>query len=584
VRKDSLAGTDRLTTGVQGFIPRPRFSVPGFGRLEGIFPRGHIAGSSGDRRIRYIVAAEYDYERIPVPGVTRGRGPDIIDESAIVFTRVDAQLTPRSAVTFEGFAFPSSTRSSGLSPRLAESAAPDLSGQDLFAGLTHRFLAADSSAFTIQIGVLEHSAALTPTGSGPSYLAPDGWSGNWFAAMNRTATRYSAMAAWERTATIGHRSHDFSLSGEIAARTLTGRIAESPVVVSDAEGRVVRSVDFGGPSSFGASDRPVGLAARDVWQVAERIQLDVGARVDHSRHGGGAPSARAGFRYAIDASGETVLKAGYGSFVGSLPLAVPAFSDYPSRADRWFDPNDGQTIHQTSLHPAIGSLRLPRAVAAVIGVERQLAPGLDAQVSVTERRSSDLATFHVPLDGGLLAVDSSGRGHYREVQVSARRAWAENQQLFVSYVRSYAQGELNDFTAVFQGMDSPLVQPGGMARLSTDARNRVLAWGTFNLPRRVVVSPVAEWHSGFVYSALNDRYLHDGTPNSREFPAFASADMVVYKTITVRRRSADLGVQLFNLTDHRNPRDVYAVVGTPRAGQFTNSVGTIVRGYMLLKW
>jgi hypothetical protein len=168
--------------------------------------------------------------------------------------------------------------------------------------------------------------------------------------------------------------------------------------------------------------------------------------------------------------------------------------------------------------------------------------------------------------------------------VSTRRTWANDQQVFVSYVRSSAQGELNDFTEVFRGMDSPLVQPGGMARLTTDARNRVLMWGTFNLPQRVVVSPVVEWRSGFLFSAVNQRYLHEGTPNSRAFPAFVSTDMVVYKTVTVRKRTADLGVQLFNLTNHRNPRDVYAVLGTPRAGQFANSVGPILRGYMLLKW
>ena len=55
------------------------------------------------------------------------------------------------------------------------------------------------------------------------------------------------------------------------------------------------------------------------------------------------------------------------------------------------------------------------------------------------------------------------------------------------------------------------------------------------------------------------------------------------QTFTVRRRSADLGVQVFNLTNHRNPRDVYPVVDAPRFGQFTNSVGPIFRGYMLLR-
>jgi hypothetical protein len=584
VRVDSKRGTDRLTTGVQGFIPRPRFSVPGFGRLEGIFPRGHVAGSNADHSLRYVAAVEYDYERIPVPGVTQGQGPDIVEESAIMFARVDAQLTPRNGLTFEGFASPSSTRSSGLSPRRAEEATPDLSGQDLFAGLTHRYIASDTSVFTIQIGVLEHSAELTPKGDGPSFLAPDGWTGNWFSTMSRTSTRYSASATWDRTAILGGRSHNFSLSGEVAARRLTGRIAESPVVVRDLEGAVVRSVVFGPAANLGANDRPVGLAMRDVWQITDRLQVDAGARVDHSRYGGGAPSARVGLRYAFDPSGITVVKAGYGSFVGNLPLAVPSFGDYPSRMDRWFDPSSGQIVRGTMLHPTVGSLRLPGAVATVFGVERQLGRGLDAQVGFTHRRSYRLATFRVPMDSGMLAVNSDGRGSYHEFQASARKTWANDQQLFVSYVRSAADGELNEFSAVFQGQDSPLVQPGGMTRLATDARNRVLAWGTFNLPRRVVVSPVAEWHSGFLYSAVNERYLYEGAPNSRSFPAFVSTDMVAYKTITVKKRTADLGVQIFNLTNQRNPRDVHPVLGTPRMGQFTNSVGPILRGYMLLKW
>ena len=128
-------------------------------------------------------------------------------------------------------------------------------------------------------------------------------------------------------------------------------------------------------------------------------------------------------------------------------------------------------------------------------------------------------------------------------------------------MRSSAEGELNDFSAVFQGMDSPLVQPGGRARLSTDARNRVLTWGTFNLPNRVVVSPAVEWRSGFLFSTLNHRYLYEGRPNGSSFPAFVSLDMVAYKTITVLKHSADLGVQIFNLTNHHNFRDVYPVVG-----------------------
>ena len=63
-----------------------------------------------------------------------------------------------------------------------------------------------------------------------------------------------------------------------------------------------------------------------------------------------------------------------------------------------------------------------------------------------------------------------------------------------------------------------------------------------------------------------------------------ATDLIVYRNFTVRNRSADLGIQLFNSTSHNNPRDVYPVVGSARFGDFTNSVGAILRGFMLLKW
>ena len=109
-------------------------------------------------------------------------------------------------------------------------------------------------------------------------------------------------------------------------------------------------------------------------------------------------------------------------------------------------------------------------------------------------------------------------------------------------------------------------------------------WGTVNLPARVVVSPVAEWHSGFPYSDLNNRYMYAGAPNAQSFPAFMSVDVVTYKTFTVKGRSADIGGQLFNATNHFNPRDVYPVVGSVHAGPFTNSVGPLLRGFLLFKW
>ena len=585
VQMVSKPGGDKLEFGVQGFVPRPRFANPGFGRLEGIFPRVYVGGTSFGGRVRYFGAVEYDFERIPVPGVTTGSGPNLVEQSATLFGRTDVRPHDRYNLTIETLAFPGSTGNLGLSPRREESAATNITQGDLFVGITNRIVLGNASLLTIDIGVLTHDTTLTPNGTGPAHLSPLGWRSNWFASVRRHAARDSVAMTWNRTFSLGDRDHAFSLTGRIASQRLHGIVAETSVLVEDMQGRVVRRIQFGPPSTLMANDEPMELAARDVWTVGDRLQLDAGGRVDrNSSYGGAAPSARAGIRYTFERAAATVLRAGYGSFVGSLPQAVEAFAGHPTRFDRVLDAQTGTELHTTILQPTVDRLRLPRARAATFQIERQLRPGLDGQIGITDRRSTRLATLYVPVSSGPAIVRSTGTGSYREVQVSVRKIWQQDQQLFVSYVRSSARGELNDFVALFQSLDAPLLQPGGSSRLPADARHRWIAWGTFNLPRRIVVSPVVEWHSGFPYSVVDERYRYLGVPNDATFPAFMAADFVVFKTFTVRRRSADLGIQLFNATNHFNPRDVYPVAGAPRFGNFTNSVGPILRGFMLLKW
>jgi hypothetical protein len=586
VQVSSRRGGDKFALGVQGVVPRPRFATPGFGRLEGIFPRVHASGAAAGGNVHYMTAVEYDFERIPVPEVTQGQGPDIVEKSTTAFGRVDVQVSPRNELTLEGVAFPSATGSFGLSPRREDEATPNLSSTDLFGGVTNRFVVNQSAILTVQFGALVHDADMTPHGNGTTLLSPAGWRGNWFSTITRQASRLAAIVTFERTAVLRGKTHDFTFGAKATRRRLSGRITNGPVAVEDSQGRTVRTVTFGPTANYAVRDAPMSLLARDVWHLTDRVQIDLGGRLDHrGRHPvWPIPSGRIGIRYALDQAGLTVIKAGYGNFVGNLPLAAEAFAGYPARTDREIDPLTGAVVTERVFEPIVERLRQPRAIAGTIAIERQLMPQLDAQIGFTDRRSNRLPTLDVPLHSGAMAVRGDGIAEYREIQVSARQTWKNDQQLFVSYVRSVARGELNDFSGMFGGFDVPLVQPGGVSILPADAPNRVLAWGTFNLPRRIVVSPVMDWHDGFPYSKVTSRYLYAGEPNADRFPAFMSVDLIVYKTFTAKRRNADVGFQLFNATNHFNPRDVYPVVGDPRCGTFTNSVRPILRGYILVKW
>ena len=61
---------------------------------------------------------------------------------------------------------------------------------------------------------------------------------------------------------------------------------------------------------------------------------------------------------------------------------------------------------------------------------------------------------------------------------------------------------------------------------------------------------------------------------------YFAVDLTAFKTVDVFSRKMDLGVQVFNLTNHFNPRDAISVVDSPRFGELTNNPGVTFGGYM----
>ncbi|MBA3441359.1 MAG: hypothetical protein H0T92_15970, partial [Pyrinomonadaceae bacterium] len=65
------------------------------------------------------------------------------------------------------------------------------------------------------------------------------------------------------------------------------------------------------------------------------------------------------------------------------------------------------------------------------------------------------------------------------------------------------------------------------------------------------------------------------------FPRYISLDAQITKGFTIpkfEKHRARIGVAIFNITNHFNPRDIQNNLGSPRVGDFFNSFGTTVRG------
>ena len=69
-----------------------------------------------------------------------------------------------------------------------------------------------------------------------------------------------------------------------------------------------------------------------------------------------------------------------------------------------------------------------------------------------------------------------------------------------------------------------------------------------------------------------------GTRNrGGRFPNFLSADVRVTKQISLFGKEARVGVQIFNLSNHLNPRDIITNMASPGFLELTNSVGFSIR-------
>ena len=578
---ETVPGGDKFTAGIQGFIPRPRLSNQGLGRIEAFFPRAYASGKLG--RMHYFGSTEFNFERVVVPGVTgRSGSPSTGATGTSSFFRVDIPLSPTNMLTFEGIIAPAHTSLAGLSTLIEAAAAPDIASRDLFGGIVDHIVLGPSMLLTLRAGIGEHKTEVQGSGTSNAIFSPDGWHQNFFAEVRNSGIRRSASVTLDRTGLSAAGSHTLSGSIDVRERSMNGSIETHPIEIQDATGRLVRLIQTAQVPSLSASDIITGVGFRDLWAPASRLQLDLNLRADAPTFGSASLSPRFAASYAFDQDARTVIKGSVGRYVGRIPLGALAFGQLGARTDRSFGPNVPAT--RTTYSPTLGTLTLPYADMLSIEIEHKILPTLEVQAAFRRRTGAELPTVEVPAAGGAATLTNSGTSSYKEFAVSARQTWRADRELFVSYVRSTSIGNVDDYGTLVSNLDAPLFEPAGNAPLAADTPHRLRSWATVQFPREIVISPAVEWRTGFPYSVFDIYRHYVGPADNERFPNYFSLDITAFKTFDIIGRKWDLGMQFFNVTSHFNPRDVIPVAGTPQFGEFSNSFGITLGGYMRVRW
>jgi hypothetical protein len=422
-------------------------------------------------------------------------------------------------------------------------------------------------------------------------ITPMGNRGNYFANKTRDASRYSGASIYSFAALAGWGTHNLKIGSYIAGSSENGQLNENPIDILGSAQQWIERIDFPRSRTFQISDIEYSFYGQDHWIVSPRLALDLGVRTESQQVSGAFRVApRGGIAWTPFAHAGTLVQAGYGLFFDRVPLNVYCFNKYPDQSITMYGA-DGEisagpflylnTLGQVKVkrpfvfqRPQDGNFS-PQSAIWSLQIEQPLTPLLKLRVGYLQNYSQGLVILNSvapdpDTNNGAYLLSGVGQSRYRQLEITARmRLKGEGRQLFFSYVRSRARGDLNDFSNYLGTFPIPIIRGNQFGNLPADLPNRLLAWGMVQLPKKFRIAPVVEYRNGFPYFVTDAAQNYVGVPNQNRFPNFLSLDSRISKDIQVNPKYAvRLSVSSFNLTNHFNPEALHANVADPAFGFF----------------
>lgn len=573
---------------VQNLLPRARKRSGDFIGVESATPRLTVTGPLIKDKIAFTQSLEYRFLRIPVSSLPQLQR-DMKLEGFNSFSQFDVNLTQRQSLTASFALYPQKFNYLGLNTFTSQTSTPDLHQRGYMASTQHRYTTGSDSLLLSQFSYKRSNADVTANSNDPYQLLIETTAGGFFNRQDRRTYR----TEWQESYQFGTRnffgSHQLKAGIDFAHSDYNGRVESLPVTIIGVSNLPIQCIDFGPASRFNIHQNETAWFLADEWAPWRRLTLDLGLRFDRdsiTRSTSIAP--RAGFALLLTNDAKTLLKGGVGLFYDRVPLNIASFPALPDRTIVNFA-STGRILDSQTYVNTTGGLRNPRSVAWNVELDRQLTSDLTVRAGFQQRNTARdfLLTPDTGPDLGILSLSNEGRGFYREFQVSGRYK-IHRDTLNASYVRSRAYGDLNDFNQFFGNNAVAVINTNARARLPFDTPNRFLFWGQFEAPLKLTVMPVLDVHTGFAYSLVDQSRNFVGPRDSMRFPRFNSFDMQVTRPISLpiphKEIKARIGVSVFNLFNHFNPRDVQNDIDSDRFNGLFNGVGRTFRGKFVLEF
>ncbi|MEW6734545.1 MAG: carboxypeptidase regulatory-like domain-containing protein [Acidobacteriota bacterium] len=587
------AGGDEWRYLFTNFFPRfRRREDPNTGKskvvgIESFTPRFIITGPIVKKKLTISQSFEYRFIRTRVPSL-----PDLSNDTKLEtfdsFTQLDYNLSDRNHLTVILSFFPQNLSFINLNTFNAMEVTPNFRQRGFFISAADRMAFNNGSLLELSFGIKRFNAFVFPQDNNPMNVAPERNTGNFFNRQDRFTNRYEGIMVYNLPILRGFGDHAIKVGANISRDTFDGNDSNNSIRVVRADGTLSQLIDFVGAGKIDRNKLEYTGFIQDKVSLTPSIVLDLGLRYDHDDLASEENFApRFGFVIAPFKDGRTVFRGGIGLFYDKVSLGVGTFEQLQSRRVTSFA-DDGVTVidgPSTFFNRYAAQLHTPYSVSGTFEVDRQIVKGLFFRFGFQQREGRDEFIVEPVTEpsGTRMLLSNGGRSRYREFQFTTRYKFKDANEVTFSYARSRATGDLNDFNTYFGNFRTPIIRANEHSRLPFDAPNRFLVFGNFSLPFDITASPVIDARTGFPFSRLDEDQNFIG-PRNRDFrfPRFVSVDLQVKKRFMIpflgKKYGTSVGVKIFNITNHFNPRDVQANIDSLTFGKFSNSIGRTFRG------
>jgi len=581
---ETRSGTDKFSFEAQSFFPRFARRGGKWNGVEAFTPRLAFSGPIKKNKLWFMQSFEYRFVRTPIENLPSDKR-DTRLESFDSVSQLDWDINPSNHLTSTFSLFPEKLGYVGLNTFNPQEVTPNYKQRGFFWAVNERRTMSSKAVLESYFSIKKFDADVFPSsGEQAMNFTPDVNTGNFYNRQYRRSTRVDVLEVYNFEPPKFAGTHFMKVGIGLTHTSFDGRNISNTVRVLRRDGTRSQQIDFVGQGDLNRNTSEFSSFFEDKWTINDRLTLEYGVRLDRDNIASTNNIApRLAFAFAPFRDGRTVIRGGVGLFYDQIDLNVATFPQMQQRLITQYGA-DGRQVLGTQLQRMAlqdGEYLTPRSVNWNIELDREWIDNLFVRVGYRQRQGTReylLDPLNLSTSDSVLSLSNAGKSRYRDLQVTARYKFRHD-EFNASYVRSRGIGDLNDFNSYFGNFQNPIIRPNERSLLPYDAPNRFVFWGTFGVKYGITVTPVLDLRNGFPLSNIDEDRNFVGERNrAGRYPAFVSLDMQVLKSISAPARFKEkyrfkVGLKVFNVTNHFNPRDYQGNLASDDFGGFYNGVG-----------